>query len=243
MPQLEAQFELLKILDKFEVFKEDYYKSASNKEYLTIEASLSEIDQEIQHLEQKISLKGEAKTIETPDDSYLSLFPALEKRYENKRMLVDCYIKSILNLPTLKHGSAKDLRYFLDCLNKNLRSLKVIDFERDKLSNVFFLNIILEKLGRESRKLYELTLKDNEVSDFDQFLNWLERRNQILNSFNSNAVVKLNQEKPKSFFVKNNKPTKNCLVCNLIPPIYHCKKFKEMKLADRLEIVKKFKGT
>ncbi|GFS45898.1 DUF1758 domain-containing protein [Nephila pilipes] len=147
-------------------------------------------------------------------------------------MLVDSHIKSILNLPTLKHESAKDLRYFLDCLNKNLRSLKVLDFERDKLSNVLFLNIILEELDRESRKQYELTLKDNEVPDFDEFLNWLESKNQILNSINSNAVVKLNQEKPKSFFVKNNKPAKNCRVCNLIHPIYRCEKFTEMKLAD-----------
>ncbi|GFS84583.1 DUF1758 domain-containing protein [Nephila pilipes] len=158
-------------------------------------------------------------------------------------MFVDSHIKSILNLPTLKHESAKDMHYFLQryYVNKNLRSLKVLDFERHKLRNVLFLNIILEELDRESRKQYELTLKDNEVPDFDEFLNWLERRNQILNSINSNAVVKFNQEKPKSLFVKNNKPTKNCRVCNLIHPIYHCQKFKETKLADRLEIVKRFK--
>ncbi|GFT46356.1 DUF1758 domain-containing protein [Nephila pilipes] len=143
MPLLEAQLEIQKkIPDKFEVIK-DYYKSASDEEYLTIltiEASLSEIDQEIQHLE---------------------------------------------------HESAKDLCHFLDCLNKNLRSLKVLEFETYKLSNVLFLNIILEKLDRESRKQYELTLENNEVVDFDGFLNWLER-SQILNSINSNAVVKLN---------------------------------------------------
>ncbi|GFS91387.1 DUF1758 domain-containing protein [Nephila pilipes] len=125
IPQQEAQLEILKkVQEKFEVLKEDYYKSASDEEYLTKEASLSEIDQEIQHLE-------------------------------------------------------------------------VLNFERDELSNLLFLNIILEKLDGESRKQYELTLKDNEVPDFDEFLNWLERRNQILNSINSNAVVKLNQEKPK----------------------------------------------
>ncbi|GFS89000.1 hypothetical protein NPIL_473321 [Nephila pilipes] len=54
---------------------------------------------------------------------------ALEKRYKNKRMLVDCHPKGILNLPTLKHELAKDLRYFLDCSNKNRRSLNILDFE------------------------------------------------------------------------------------------------------------------
>ncbi|GFS44610.1 integrase catalytic domain-containing protein [Nephila pilipes] len=55
IPQLEAMLQLLKkVQEKFEVLKEDYYKSASDEEYLTIEASLSEIDQEIQHLEVRI---------------------------------------------------------------------------------------------------------------------------------------------------------------------------------------------
>ncbi|GFU56697.1 uncharacterized protein NPIL_641171 [Nephila pilipes] len=173
MPQLEAQFKIpKKILDKFEVLNEDYYKSASDEEYLTIEASLSEIDQEIQHLEVRIktsinkkklyvfkvidtvqsseklssfdssrrinlqpipllvftgrldefnsfkskfitlihnnkeltdsekllylrdSLKGEAKTIETPDDSYLSLFSGFRKEIRKQKMLVECHIKA-----------------------------------------------------------------------------------------------------------------------------------------------------
>ncbi|GFU32029.1 integrase catalytic domain-containing protein [Nephila pilipes] len=55
IPQMEAQIEILmRVQEKFEVLKEDYYKSASDEEYLTIEASLSEIDQEIQHLEVRI---------------------------------------------------------------------------------------------------------------------------------------------------------------------------------------------
>ncbi|GFS73754.1 uncharacterized protein NPIL_518681 [Nephila pilipes] len=50
--QLEVQLEKLKeVQEKFEDIKEDYYKSASDEEYLTIEASLSEIDHKIQHLE------------------------------------------------------------------------------------------------------------------------------------------------------------------------------------------------
>ncbi|GFU19702.1 integrase catalytic domain-containing protein [Nephila pilipes] len=52
IPQLEVQLEILnKVQEKFEVLKEDYYKSVSDEEDLTIEASLSEIDQEMQHLE------------------------------------------------------------------------------------------------------------------------------------------------------------------------------------------------
>ncbi|GFT85391.1 hypothetical protein NPIL_70521 [Nephila pilipes] len=64
IPQLDAQLEILKkIQDKFEVLKEDYYKSASDEEYLTIEANLSEIDQEIQHLEVRIKISIDKKKL------------------------------------------------------------------------------------------------------------------------------------------------------------------------------------
>ncbi|GFT23232.1 hypothetical protein NPIL_287831 [Nephila pilipes] len=65
IPQLEAMLEILKkVQEKFEILKEDNYKSASSEEYLTIEASLLEIDQEIQHLEVRIKTSiSKKKTI------------------------------------------------------------------------------------------------------------------------------------------------------------------------------------
>ncbi|KAF8790385.1 hypothetical protein HNY73_005410 [Argiope bruennichi] len=42
------------------------------------------------------SLKGEAKTIETADDNFSSLFKALEQRYENKRIIVNYTLNKTL---------------------------------------------------------------------------------------------------------------------------------------------------
>ncbi|KFM74595.1 hypothetical protein X975_22117, partial [Stegodyphus mimosarum] len=186
------------------------------------------------------ALKGEAKSLETSDDNFSSLFKALEQRYENKRIIVDCHIKNILNTPSINHESAKELRIMLDNIKKNLRSLKILDFARDKLSNVLLLNIVLDKLDRETRKQYELTLKDNEVPDFDTFLEFLERRCQILNSISANIPSKFNSERSKSLLVKSNKSPKLCIACKLQPhALYHCDKFKQMKLSERVSLVKK----
>lgn len=79
---------------------------------------------------------------------------------------LDCQIKNIPTLQPIKDESSKNLRNFLDSVKKNLRSPKVIDFDRDNFSKAMLLNIALHKLDRETRKPYELTLKDNEDSQF-----------------------------------------------------------------------------
>ncbi|GFX32617.1 uncharacterized protein TNCV_3704891 [Trichonephila clavipes] len=45
----------------------------------------------------RASLKGEAKLLESPSDSFDSLFSALEDRYENKRQLMDSHVLEIIN--------------------------------------------------------------------------------------------------------------------------------------------------
>ncbi|CAL1262782.1 unnamed protein product [Larinioides sclopetarius] len=324
LPELQAQLDVvLKLQEKFEILKSDYYKNANETEFSEAEVALDSIEEDLQNLEVSLKtsinklkynveylkgqnidsstkdahtanndqpkratiklpeiplplfngkfeewnlfktqfnslinenaelseheklhylrgcLKGEAKIIETSDDDFTSLFKALEQRYENKRVIVDCHIKNILNFPAMKHESAKDLRILLDNIKRNLRSLKILDFNRDKLSNTLLLNIVLDKLDRETRKQYELTLKDNEVPDFDVCLEFLERRYQILSSINSNIPAKLNTERSKSLFIKSNK-SKTCIACKtLTHALYQCDKFKSMKLSDRLDLVKK----
>ncbi|GFU68306.1 DUF1758 domain-containing protein [Trichonephila clavipes] len=194
--ELQAQLDsVLNIKQKYEALKEEYYRISKEKEFQKVEASINEVDEDIQKLEvshktsinklksikirketdnyinnehskkpliklpkiplpyfsgkieewslfktqfthnsiisenaelsenEKLyylrgSLKREAKIVVTADDTFHSLFKALEQRYENKRLMVNCHIKNILNIQPLKHGSGKDLRYVLDTILK-----------------------------------------------------------------------------------------------------------------------------
>ena len=51
------------------------------------------------------TLKGEAKILETCDENLSSHFKALEQRFENKRVIVDSYIRNILNVQSIKNES------------------------------------------------------------------------------------------------------------------------------------------
>lgn len=80
------------------------------------------------------ALIGEPKILETPHDNYTNSFKTSGQRYENKRIIVDCHIKSIFNRQLIEHESAKNLN-LIDNAKKNLRSLKVLDFDRDNFSS------------------------------------------------------------------------------------------------------------
>lgn len=106
----------------------------------------------------------------------------LEQCYENTRIIVDCHIKNILNMPQIKHKAVKDLHNVLDIVNENLKSLKVLYFDKGTFFNIILLNIVIDKLDCQThkQKQYELTLKDKEVPSFNAFC-------EILRNMRSNS--------------------------------------------------------
>lgn len=74
------------------------------------------------------------------------------------------------------------------------------------------------------------------------FWDFLGRRYQIINSINVNISPKFNRKHSKSFFVKANIMPKMCIARKTQPhPFYHYDKFKNMKLPDRINIMKENK--
>ena len=114
----------------------------------------------------------------------------------------------------------------------------MLDYKREKFLNALLLNTFPDKIDFESKKQFALTLYDMEVSNFDLFLEFLERC-QILASNNCNNFS-FNSEKPKSFLLnsKPNEPSKSCFFVNNLT-IYYCHKFKQMKLFERIDLKKK----
>ncbi|GFT86016.1 uncharacterized protein NPIL_238451 [Nephila pilipes] len=208
-------------IDEWNLFKSQFQSLIEDNK------NLSE-NQKLYYL--RAALKGEAKDIETSDDTFQSLFKALDERYENKRLIIDNHVKNIINYDKLTQESAKDLRTFLDCITKNLRALKILNYEKDKLSNILLLNIILQKLALETRKQYELSLITTEVPDFDDLIEFLEKRYLVLNNISRNLSVRSKYfekgNNTKALFVKS--PSLNsalCLLCKNVHALYKCESF------------------
>ncbi|XP_035232070.1 uncharacterized protein LOC118203880 [Stegodyphus dumicola] len=106
------------------------------------------------------ALKGEAKLLQTQEDTFESLFTALENRFENKRILVNTDIKAILEFEKIIHESSKELRRLVDAMNKTITALNNLGFERSKFSDILITTVILDKIDKETRNSnYRYTLQ------------------------------------------------------------------------------------
>ncbi|GFV60849.1 uncharacterized protein TNCV_924631 [Trichonephila clavipes] len=108
---------------------------------------------------------------------------------------------------------------------------------------------MLKKLDNESRKNFELSLKAKDVPTFDEFIAFLEQRETILLSVDKNCIVETKtilRKSNLSFKTKTNLlmnqsvENKSCIVCKdkTLHPIFRCKKFLELNLEKRLDLVR-----
>ncbi|GFX62287.1 uncharacterized protein TNCV_3306601 [Trichonephila clavipes] len=109
------------------------------------------------------ALKGHAKQLQTVNDSYSSLFEALEGRYENKRLIVNSHIAELLNPNKIKFESAFHLRSLIDSIQSHLRALKQLELEPNTLCESMLIFVITQRLDDESRKQYEMELHSNDL--------------------------------------------------------------------------------
>lgn len=199
----------------------------------------------------KSSLSGSAKTVQTTDDSYTSLFTALKDRFENTRLIVNEHISEILNYNKLQFESPNQLRNLIDTLLSHLRALKQLNLEPNQFGGMLLINIIVQKLDDESRRQYEMSLSSNGLPEFDTFLDFLLKRCQILENL-QNSVTKLNdgyskvkqvdfksKGKPDEHVSNRHKPFDKCPKCFLGHKLHNCVKFKNMSLYDRKGFVKR----
>ncbi|XP_054717382.1 uncharacterized protein LOC129226778 [Uloborus diversus] len=198
----------------------------------------------------RASLNTEAKQLESADDSFHSLFTALTERFENHRLMVDTHIAAIINYEKIQHESAKELRKFVDCIHKNIRALKVLNYEQNDLSDAFLINILLQKVDRETRKLFEYTTTKKEYPKFAELISFLENRSSTLESVNRNIANKaLNKpsnsysNKTKTFVLHSNEKAKPkiCILCKNSHGLNKCSEFHKMNVSERYDFVKQNK--
>ncbi|GBL75094.1 hypothetical protein AVEN_148833-1, partial [Araneus ventricosus] len=181
-------------------------------------------------------LKGDAKLVETQEDTFNSLMKVLIDRFENKRLIVSNHILNILNIEKIHLESAKDFRNLVDTINKSLRGLKLLELEANELVHQILINVVIQKIDKETRKQYEMSLTTNELPNWDKFIEFLRKRSQVLENINGThqqTRVKITSYgKNKNFMLKST--SKNiCVLCKGGHAIYNCSAFLEMTPLQR----------
>ncbi|GBM39320.1 hypothetical protein AVEN_257433-1 [Araneus ventricosus] len=112
-------------------------------------------------------LTHDARDSSSKFDNFESLYEALITRYDNERLIVDIHVQNILKFEKIQSESAKEIRNMIVCIQKNLRALKALKYEQNKLSGVLLINILMQKLDKESRKSFELLYDSKNVPTFE----------------------------------------------------------------------------
>ncbi|GFR20528.1 integrase catalytic domain-containing protein [Trichonephila clavata] len=199
--------------------------------------------QKLQYLQS--CLIGIAKHVQTVDDTYDSLFLALEQRFENKRLIINKHINALLMLKYEKFrgDSNVELRNFVDTCTKHLRALKLLNIEHNTFSELLLIQLVMQVLDTETKRLFEMTLESTDIPKWDDFLAFLNKRCLFLENLPS-AGTKGKQNfkdspRHKSFILHTDANVdKKCKLCSLNHDLYNCDKFKNMPVRERYNIVK-----
>ncbi|GFR27625.1 integrase catalytic domain-containing protein [Trichonephila clavata] len=199
--------------------------------------------QKLQYLQS--CLIGIAKHVQTVDDTYDSLFLALEQRFENKRLIINKHINALLMLKYEKFrgDSNVELRNLVDTCTKHLRALKLLNIEHNTFSELLLIQLVMQVLDTETKRLFEMTLESTDIPKWDDFLAFLNKRCLFLENLPS-AGTKGKQNfkdspRHKSFILHTDANVdKKCKLCSLNHDLYNCDKFKNVPVRERYNIVK-----
>ena len=177
----------------------------------------------------KTSLEGEPASLVkhiSLSAKFEKAWGVLEKRYEDKRMLINAYLGNIMSVPAVKRGCFIDLSCLRNRTIGSLSSLKSLGCATDTWGELLVF-IMSRKLDRETQMEWEMSLgASSDYPTFEQFDKFLEK--QI-------CIAIPTDDPPAS--ASQVEPVKKvpCFICGGKHPLYRCRSFKALTAEQRRE--------
>ncbi|UYV64445.1 hypothetical protein LAZ67_3000729 [Cordylochernes scorpioides] len=156
-------------LESWLSFKDLFYSAIGSN------SQIPEIEK-LQYL--KGQLRGEAlrlvNAFPITADNYVEVWQTLLTRYDNPKDLIFTQIDNALRLPKLADDNHKSMFKLLDSCNEIVRTVKVLGYQIDSLSDVLFVEIIQDKLDKTTRKQWELQNNPRVVPLIKDLMEFLE---------------------------------------------------------------------
>ncbi|XP_031329590.1 uncharacterized protein LOC116160515 [Photinus pyralis] len=191
----------------------------------------------------KASLSGKAaeiiKNLSLTSDNYELAWTGLNDRYNNNKILIHHHIKGLFSIETMGKESSIKLRTLVDIFKRNLRSFEsLVDpiFQRDALLTY----LLYSKLDSTTTREYENLNTNSTVPNLSDLIGFIERKASLLETLeHRNSKPPSISERPqsKSFVVKEQR----CAFCSETHFIFHCEKFKNLAVSDRIAKAKQLK--
>ena len=183
--------------------------------------------------------------LDNPD--YTQAWDLLKRSYEVKRILISRHLHFLMHLPIQGKETSEGLMKLADDAQQHVLALKSLGVT---ISSEILVHILEEKLHKNTLEKWEETLDRDRFPTIDEMYEFLyksavrvskrkkpELSEQKSEQYNPPSKKKRPNESTQAFIV--NSSNNNCVVCkDAQHPLFKCKKFAEMSVANRINIVK-----
>lgn len=183
------------------------------------------------------------------EDNYIIAWKLLGDRYSNKRLIASTHLREIFNIKPIYKESASEIIQFVNTATSNINALKALEIETP-LQDILLTYFFTQRLDNNSRKEWELTLRDQSFPTLNNLFMFLEHKRQALENIisvdNSNIKYKETIEpktKPGKIYQQRYSyivaDTTHCCYCNELHPLHKCSKFASLNVAGKQQFVRK----
>ena len=192
----------------------------------------------LQHAIKDGAAKNAIEGLSHSGDNYDEAIECLQSRFNRPHIIQRTHVQLIVNTPSLKEGSGKELRRLHDTVQQHVRALKTLGCD---LPGKFITSMIELKLDVDT--LFEWqkhSQSDANVPHYQELLDFIDLRAEP----SCAAPQKQSQlpRKPHSrvnSFAANSEVNSSCVICRTGKhPLYMCTRFKSMSHDDKMQALK-----
>lgn len=194
--------------------------------------------QKFQYL--KGQLRGEAEKllrhISITEANYMEALTKLKERYNRKRPIIQSFIRTFIDQPGIQTATAANIKRLMDTSDEVIRGLKAMG-KSAETRDPWLIYLLLSKLDEKSKSQWAETTTDVDNPAFVDFLKFLARRIDVLESFTS-STKRTNSKLPISGHIATNQPSFKCALCKEDHSLFLCPAFNSMNSIQRREWAK-----
>ncbi|XP_062703711.1 uncharacterized protein LOC134286154 [Aedes albopictus] len=193
------------------------------------------------------SLAGEAlkliQTIPISNEQYPVAWNLLVNHYQNDRRLKRTYVQSLFEFPCLKRETAVELHSLIEKFQANVKVLKQLG-ERTEHWDVLLIHLLSTRLDSVTRRDWEEYAEANDVNKFQQLIEFLQRRVNVLETVGGRSVeTSVSVKKFNAPRAANHGASQfgswQCPACPGKHPLYACGEFFKMTADEKEQQVRR----
>lgn len=192
------------------------------------------------------------KSVPLTDANYSVVVERLKKRYDNKALVIQSHIRSILDIPKIQKPSAKELQNLHSHVSTHLSALKALDQPIDQW-DAWLITIVVSRLDTNTVHEWQLRQVDTELPAYNQLEEFLSSRciafetseawdlgSMLKDQHQGTGSKRSNQEiKGKRVTVATGVTDSYiCPYCKGAHKIFACNAFRKLKNNERVNIVR-----